>query len=67
MFIDVYRLFHKSTSGGSNLVPQRGFVNTASKEEKEEFKKKTREIISRISKDFTVAVEDESVLPFFRQ
>ena len=34
MFIDCY------TSGGSNLVPQRRFVNTASKEEKEEFKKR---------------------------
>jgi Winged helix-turn helix len=57
--VHIYRLLHKW--GFKPKVPQRRFVNTASKEEKGEFKKKTREIISNIPKDFTVAVEDESI------
>jgi hypothetical protein len=52
-------LLHKW--GFSPKVPRKRFVNTASNKEKKEFKKKAKEIISYIPKDFTVAVEDESI------
>ncbi|MGA8083646.1 MAG: winged helix-turn-helix domain-containing protein, partial [Candidatus Nitrosopolaris sp.] len=58
--VHIYRLLHKW--GFSPKVPRKRFVNTASNKEKKQFKKKAREIISSIPKDFTVAVEDESIL-----
>ncbi|MGB7637256.1 MAG: hypothetical protein WBL88_06755 [Nitrososphaeraceae archaeon] len=44
-------------------VPQKRFINIASKGEKERFKKNAKEIISNVSKEegFTVVVEDESI------
>ena len=50
--VHIYRLLHKW--GFKPKVPQRRFVNTASKEEKGEFKKRQREIISNIPKGFHV-------------
>ena len=58
--VHIYGLLHKW--GFKPKVPQKRFVNIASKEEKGELKKNTREIISNIPKGFTVVVEDESVL-----
>ena len=50
------RLLHKC--GFSPKVPGKKFINAASKEKKEQFKKKkTQKIISNIPKDFTIAVE----------
>jgi len=54
--VHVYRLLHKC--GFSPKVPGKKFINAASKEKKEQFKKKTQKIISNIPKDFTIAVED---------
>ncbi|MGC1930179.1 MAG: hypothetical protein WA667_14495 [Candidatus Nitrosopolaris sp.] len=42
-------------------VPRKRFVNAASNEERKQFKKKAKEIISHIPKDFTIAAEDESI------
>ena len=49
-------------SGNSVLkYPRKKFVNAASNEEKKKFRKRQGRIISRIPKDFTVAVVDESI------
>jgi hypothetical protein len=57
--VHIYRSLHKWKF--SPKVARKRFVNAASNEEREQFKKKAKEIISRIPKDFTVAVEDESI------
>ena len=56
--VHVYRLLHRW--GVYHLVPQKRFVNTASKEEKEDFKKEYW-IYSQIPQGLTVAVQDESI------
>lgn len=57
--VHIYRLLHKWDF--SPKVPKKRFVNIASKKEKEQFKKKTREIISNIHDGFTILAEDESI------
>jgi transposase len=54
--VHAYSLLHKW--GFSPKVPGKKFINAASKEEKEQFKKKTQKIISNRAKDFTIVIED---------
>ena len=54
-FIDCY------TSGGSNLKYHKGDSLTQHQKKRKKCSKKAKEIISHIPKDFTVAVEDESI------
>ncbi len=50
--VHIYRLLHKWKFNPK--VPRKRFVNAANKE-REQFKKKAKEIISHIPKDFTIA------------
>ena len=56
--VHIYRLLHKW--GFKPKVPQKRFVNSIKRRERR-VQKKTKEIISNIPKDFTIAVEDESI------
>ena len=56
--VHVHRLLHRW--GFSPKVPQKRFVNTASREEKEAFKK-VQETLKQIPEGLTIAVQDESI------
>jgi putative transposase len=60
--VHVYRLLHKWEI--KSKVPQKRFVNTASKKDKRKFKKRVKQILSRLKTGWNVIVQDESIFVY---
>ena len=57
-YTHIYRLMHKW--GFKQKVPRKSHVKTASKEEKEDFKRARKILLDNLKKEFTVVSLDES-------
>jgi hypothetical protein len=60
--VHIYRLLYKW--GFKPKVPQKRFVNSASVKEKRKFKKRVKQILSKLKTGWNVIVQDESIFVY---